>query len=189
MRTPASNDKRAWPALLLARGCARLPLSRQARIVARRAGMTRFQWEGSVGIGPSHRYRSFEPGHFARDGAGVHARRGGRISVDSYSEAGGVADKSRAPRSADAAALDPSGAIAASFSRRMALLSRAIDLAVLSALVTAGFLIGAFVAALEGIGHARQVAMMFAVSLGLLITAQVELTREIRIYMANMHLE
>ena len=36
-----------------------------------------------------------------------------------------VADKSRAPRSPDAATVDPSGAIAASFSRRMVLLSRA----------------------------------------------------------------
>jgi Protein of unknown function (DUF2721) len=100
-----------------------------------------------------------------------------------------VADKIRALRSVDAATADPSGAIAASFSRRMALLSRAIYFAVLSALVTAGFLIAAFVAALEGIGHARLVATMFALSLGLLIAALVELTREIRIYMANMHLE
>jgi hypothetical protein len=35
-----------------------------------------------------------------------------------------VADKSRALRSPDAAAADPSGAVAASFSRRMILLSR-----------------------------------------------------------------
>jgi hypothetical protein len=56
-------------------------------------------------------------------------------------------------------------------------------------LVTAGFLIAAFVAALEGIGHARLVVTMFALSLGLLIAALVELTREIRIYMPNMHLE
>jgi hypothetical protein len=100
-----------------------------------------------------------------------------------------VADRSRMLRSADGAAADPSGAIIASFSRRMILLSRAIYFAVLSALVTAGFLIGAFVAALEGVGHARLVAMMFALSLGLLIAALVELAREIRIYMANMHLE
>jgi hypothetical protein len=100
-----------------------------------------------------------------------------------------VADKIRALRSVDAATADPSGAIAASFSRRMALLSRAIYFAVLSALVTAGFLIAAFVAALDGIGHARLVATMFALSLGLLIAALVELTREIRVYMANMYLE
>jgi hypothetical protein len=50
----------------------------------------------------------------------------------------------------------------------MVLLSRAICFAVLSALVTAAFLIGAFVAALEGVGHAGLVAMMFAVSLALL---------------------
>jgi len=73
-----------------------------------------------------------------------------------------VADKIRALRSVDAAAADPSGALGASFSRRMVLLSRAIYFAVLSALVTAAFLIGAFVAALEGVGHARLVATMFA---------------------------
>jgi hypothetical protein len=100
-----------------------------------------------------------------------------------------VADKSRALRSADAAAFDPSGAIAASFSRRMVLLSRAIYFAVLSALVTAALLIGAFAAALVGFGHGQVVAMLFAVSLGLLIASLVDLTREIRVYMANMHLE
>lgn len=100
-----------------------------------------------------------------------------------------VADKIRALRSADAAVADPSGAIAASYSRRMALLSRAIYFAVLSALITAAFLIGAFIAALEAVDHARMVAVMFAVSLGLLIAALVELTREIRVYMANMDLE
>ena len=57
------------------------------------------------------------------------------------------------------------------------------------ALVTAAFLIAALLPALEGIGHARLVATMFALSLGLLIGALVELTLEIRIYMANMHLE
>ena len=100
-----------------------------------------------------------------------------------------VADKIRALRSADAAAVDPSGSLAASFSRRMLLLSRAIYFAVLSALVTAAFLIAAFLAALEGVGHARLVATMFALSLGLLIAALIELTREIRVYMANMQLE
>ena len=100
-----------------------------------------------------------------------------------------VADKIRALRSADVAVADPAAVIAASFSRRLELLSRAIYFAVLSALVTAAFLIGAFVAALEGVGHARLVAMMFAVSLGLLIAALIELTREICVYMANMHLE
>ncbi len=71
----------------------------------------------------------------------------------------------------------------------MILLSRAIYFAVLSALVTAGFLIGAFVAALSGVGHGRFIALAFAVSLGLLIASLVELAREICIYMANMHLE
>jgi hypothetical protein len=100
-----------------------------------------------------------------------------------------IADKNRALRSADAASLDPSGAIAASFSRRMVLLSRAIYFAVLSALVTAAMLIGAFVSALIGIGHGQVVALMFALSLGLLMASLVELTREIRVYMANMHFE
>jgi hypothetical protein len=100
-----------------------------------------------------------------------------------------IADKNRALRSADAASLDPSGAIAASFSRRMALLSRAIYFAVLSALVTAALLISAFASALVGIGHGRIVAFMFTLSLALLIASLVELAREIRVYMANMHLE
>ena len=100
-----------------------------------------------------------------------------------------VADKSRALRTGDAAALDPFGAIAASFSRRMVLLSRAIYFAVLSALVTAALLIGAFLTALVGVGHGRIVAMLFAVSLGLLIASLLDLAREIRVYMANMHLE
>ena len=100
-----------------------------------------------------------------------------------------VADKSRALRSPDAAAIDPSGAIAASFSRRMVLLSRAIYFAVLSALTTAALLMSAFIAALSGVGHARFIALAFAVSLALLMGSLVELTREIRVYMANMHLE
>jgi len=100
-----------------------------------------------------------------------------------------VADRSRALRAGDGLALDPSGTIAASFSRRMVLLGRAIYFAVLSALVTAALLIGAFAAALMGVGHGRVVALMFAVSLGLLIASLLDLAREIRIYMANMHLE
>jgi hypothetical protein len=97
-----------------------------------------------------------------------------------------LADRSRALRSADAGPLDP---IAASFSRRMVLLSRAIYFAVLSALAAAALLIAAFLAALLGIGHGQIIALMFVVSLTLLMAALVELTREIRVYMANMHLE
>ena len=100
-----------------------------------------------------------------------------------------VADKSRALRSPDAGTLDPSGAVAASFSRRMVLLSRAIYFAVLAALTTAALLMSAFIAALSGVGHARFIALAFAVSLALLMAALIELTREIRVYMANMHLE
>jgi len=100
-----------------------------------------------------------------------------------------IADRSRALRSADAATLDPSGVIAASFARRMALLSRAIYFAVLSALVTAALLICAFLAALAGLGHGHVVALLFVVSLGLLIASLLDLSREIRVYMANMQFE
>ena len=99
-----------------------------------------------------------------------------------------VADKMRALRSSDAD-LDPTGKIAASFMRRMELLSRAIYFAVLSALLTAALLIGAFLTALVGIGHGQIVAMMFAAALALLMASLVELTREMRVYMAHMHLE
>jgi hypothetical protein len=60
---------------------------------------------------------------------------------------------------------------------------------VLSALVTAALLIGAFLAALVGFGHGKVVALLFTVSLSLLIASLLDLTREIRVYMANMHLE
>jgi hypothetical protein len=71
----------------------------------------------------------------------------------------------------------------------MELLSRAILFAVLSALVTAALLIAAFFAALIGIGHGQVVAMMFALALLLLMASLVQLAREIRVYMAHMHLE
>ncbi len=99
-----------------------------------------------------------------------------------------VADKQRALRSSDET-LDPTGIVAASFVQRMELLSRAILFAVLSALVTAALLIAAFFAALIGIGHGQIVAMMFALALLLLMAALVQLAREIRVYMAHMHLE
>ena len=99
-----------------------------------------------------------------------------------------VGDKLRALRTSDAS-LDPAGVIAASFARRMELLTRAIYFAVLSALLTAALLIAAFIAALVGIGHARFVALMFAAALVLLMAALVELAREMRVYMAHMHLE
>jgi Protein of unknown function (DUF2721) len=99
-----------------------------------------------------------------------------------------VGDKLRALRTSDAS-LDPAGVVAASFARRMELLTRAIYFAVLSALLTAALLIGAFLAALVGTGHARIIAVMFAAALALLMAALVELTREMRVYMAHMHLE
>ena len=101
-----------------------------------------------------------------------------------------IIDRNRALRSVDGA-VDPSqrDAIAAAFARRMRLLGRAIYFAVLSALLTAALLIGAFLAALAGVSHGRIVAIMFAASLALLIASLVELTREIRVHMAHMHLE
>jgi hypothetical protein len=99
-----------------------------------------------------------------------------------------VADKLRALRTSDAS-LDPTGVVAASFARRMELLTRAIYFAVLSALLTAGLLIAAFLAALAGIGHGQIVALLFACALGLLMASLVEFTREMRVYMVHMHLE
>ena len=99
-----------------------------------------------------------------------------------------IADKNKALRSSDAS-FDPTGVIAASFLRRMELLSRAILLAVLSALLTAALLIAAFLAALVGIGHGQLVAMMFTLALLLLMASLMQLAREIRVYMAHMHLE
>ena len=102
-----------------------------------------------------------------------------------------IADRNRALRAADRDSLDPEvrDAIAASFADRMRLLSRSIYFAVLSALMTAALLISAFIAALLGFGHGGIVAMMFAVSLALLMASLVDLTREIRVYMATMHLD
>jgi hypothetical protein len=99
-----------------------------------------------------------------------------------------IADKNKALRSAPADA-DPSDVLAAAFLRRMELLSRAIYLAVLSALATSALLILAFLAGLLGIGHGQIVAMMFVLALMLLMGALVHLAREIRVYMAHMHLE
>jgi hypothetical protein len=99
-----------------------------------------------------------------------------------------VGDKLRALRTSDVSA-DPTGVVAASFARRMELLTRAILFAVLSALLTALLLIGAFLAALVGFGHGQIIAMLFATALALLMVSLVELTREIRVYMAHMHLE
>ena len=102
-----------------------------------------------------------------------------------------IGDRNRALRSAEGGAVEPSlrEAITACYARRMDLLSRAIYFAVLSALVTAALLIGAFFSALIGIGHAGVVAMMFVVALALLMVSLVELTREIRVHKATMHLD
>jgi hypothetical protein len=99
-----------------------------------------------------------------------------------------IADKNKALRSSDEH-LDSSDKLAAAFMRRMEILSRAIYLAVLSALATAALLILAFLAGLLGIGHGQIVALMFVLALTLLMAALVHLAREIRVYMAHMHLE
>ena len=98
-----------------------------------------------------------------------------------------VADKNKALRSD--MNLDPNDRLAAAFLRRMELLGRAIYLAVLSALATATLLVLAFLAGLLGIGHGQVVALMFVLALLLLMTSLVQLAREIRVYMAHMHLE
>ena len=56
-----------------------------------------------------------------------------------------------------------------------------------SALVTAALLIGAFAAALLGLGHAGVV--MFVVALALLMASLIELTREIRVHLAKLGLD
>jgi Protein of unknown function (DUF2721) len=99
-----------------------------------------------------------------------------------------IADKNKALRLSDAN-LDPRDELAVSFMRRMELLGRAIYLAVLSALATAALLILAFLAGLLGIGHGQVVAIMFVLALMLLMASLVQLAREIRVYMAYMHLE
>jgi Protein of unknown function (DUF2721) len=98
-----------------------------------------------------------------------------------------IADKNKALRSD--ASLDPNDRLAAAFLRRMELLGRAIYLAVLSALATATLLVLAFLAGLLGIGHGQVVACMFVLALLLLMASLVQLAREIRVYMAHMHLE
>jgi hypothetical protein len=99
-----------------------------------------------------------------------------------------IADKNRALRSPEAN-VELNDELSAAFMRRMELLSRAIYLAVLSALATAGLLILAFLAGLLSIGHGRVVAIMFTLALLLLMASLVQLAREIRVYMAYMHLE
>jgi Protein of unknown function (DUF2721) len=102
-----------------------------------------------------------------------------------------IVDRNRSLRAGDLASLEPSvrEAIAGSFRRRMELLGRAIYFAVLSALVTAALLIGAFLAALVGVAHGGVVAVMFVVALALLMASLADLAREIRVHMATMGLD
>ncbi len=102
-----------------------------------------------------------------------------------------VGDRNRVLQSGGGDVIDPSlkDTITRSFARRMQLLSRAIFYAVLSALITAALLIGAFLAALFGFSHGGFMAVMFVVALALLVVSLVELAREIRVHMATMHLD
>jgi uncharacterized membrane protein YgcG len=102
-----------------------------------------------------------------------------------------IVDRNRALRAANDNPADQSlqEQVSASLSRRMVHLARAIYLSVLSALMTAALLTIAFLSALLGMGHGVVVAVMFAIALMLLMASLVELTREIRVYMATMHLD
>ncbi len=102
-----------------------------------------------------------------------------------------VVDRNRALRALGDADGDPElkRFIADAFVRRMTLLSRSIYFAVLSALVTAGLLIVAFVTALLDMSHAGAVAVLFIVALSLMIAALVELAREIRVHTTTMHID
>ena len=81
------------------------PARRHVRLVARALR------QGARLNGPGRRHRSTEHGHFARHSASVYARRRGRVPVDLSSVT--HCDKQRALRSADAGAVDSSGAMAA----------------------------------------------------------------------------
>ncbi len=100
-----------------------------------------------------------------------------------------IVDRNRALRAADDVDTKVREAVAAAFARRMQLLIRSIYFAVLSALMTAALLIAAFLAALVGVSHGGIVALMFAISLALLMASLVGLTFEIRVYMKTMHLD
>jgi len=102
-----------------------------------------------------------------------------------------IVDRNRSLRSGDLASLEPSvrKRIADAFARRMELLGRAIYFAVLSAMVTAALLIGAFLAALAGLAHGGVVAVMFVVALALLMASLIDLAREIRLHSATIHLD
>ncbi len=72
--------------------------------------------------------------------------------------------------------------------RRMTLLHHAIFFSVLSALFTAALLIFAFICALANIGHNTGIAVIFVLALALLMSALVQLAREVRIAMKTMRL-
>ena len=79
-----------------------------------------------------------------------------------------IVDRNRALRAADDVDPKVREAVAASFARRMQLLTRSIYFAVLSALMTAALLIAAFFAALVGVSHGGIVAQGVALDASLI---------------------
>jgi hypothetical protein len=71
----------------------------------------------------------------------------------------------------------------------MALLNHGIYFAVLSGLSTAALRVISFVCVLLGINHRTGVAVMFVLSLLLLMVALVDLVREVRLNLKTTHLE
>ena len=102
-----------------------------------------------------------------------------------------IVDRNRSLRASNSAGLTTAARekVAEAFSRRMALLGRAIYLAVLSALTTSALLVSAFLAALFDVAHGRIVAVMFVIALALLMASLTDLAREIRIHLATMGLD
>jgi hypothetical protein len=97
-----------------------------------------------------------------------------------------IVDRVRALRTTDPA-VSPS--VMSTLARRMAFLNHGIYFAVLSGLSTAALLVISFACALLGINHRTGVAIMFVLSLLLLMVSLVDLVREVRLNLKTMHLE
>jgi hypothetical protein len=97
-----------------------------------------------------------------------------------------MVDRVRSLRAADSPA---SPDVMSTLARRMAFLNHGIYFAVLSGLSTAALLVISFACALLGINHRTGVAVMFVLSLLLLMVALVDLVREVRLNLKTMHWE
>jgi hypothetical protein len=97
-----------------------------------------------------------------------------------------IIDRLRFLRTANAIA---SPDIMSTLSRRMEFLNHGIYFAVLSGLSTAALLVISFSCALLGINHRTGVAVMFVLSLLLLMVSLVDLVREVRLNLKTMHWE